>query len=107
MNNEHPNTAALEAYMEWRKPIYHIPVNLGINKFKKEARASGLTKSYINRLIKAYRKRSWMEYKGVARYRGSFPVHPVYGTKLAVTGAMDEESAEYTIKVGKDGKTKN
>lgn len=74
----------MEAYMELQKPIYHIPTNLGINAFKREAKAAGLPRGFTNKLIKAYKKRSWMEYRGIARYRGTFPAHPKYGKGIKV-----------------------
>lgn len=81
---------ALEAYMELQKPIHHLPINLGITMFKKEARAAGLKKSFTNKLIRAYKKRSWMEYRGVARYRGTFPTHPAYGNSVEVKSVESE-----------------
>lgn len=90
---EKPSTqmeALIEAYIELQKPIYHTPINLGINQFKKEARNSGLAKNFVNRLVKAYKKRSWMEYEGLARHRGNFPTHPSYGKSLDISGSTGE-----------------
>ena len=75
---------ALDAYVESQKKIYHIPVNLGVSAFKREARLLGLPKSTTNKLIQAYKKRSWMEYQGIARNRGSYPAHRAIGNKIEV-----------------------
>lgn len=92
-------TALMEAYIELQKPIYHTPINLEINKFKREVRKRFSSKVLQSKLIRAYKKRSWMEYEGVARHRGNFPTHPAYGKKLNITGAKDEESPVHEIKV--------
>ena len=103
--SEEKNTAAqdqLEAYLELQRPIWHFTVDLGINEFKRMIRSSFKGKSsYANRLIKAFKKRGWMEYKGIARHRGSYPVHPHYGNDVAV----DDQTEETVIKV-KNGTNK-
>lgn len=90
---------ALEAFAESQKPIYHRTVDLGIRKFKVLVRQlnPGAPKSKINMLIKAYKKRAWMETDGVIRGKGSFPTHQVYGKKVKVTTKGLE--AKYDIKV--------
>lgn len=76
----------LEAALELTRPIYHIPTQLGIGEFKRlvNERFAGNSKSFRNRLIKAYKKRAWMEFEGVSRGRGAAPVRPAYGKKLAI-----------------------
>lgn len=97
-----PSVAAqnqLAAFMELQKPIYHRTVDLGVREFKRLVRQMnpGAPKSKINMLIKAYKRRSWMETDGVIRGKGSFPTHPKYGKDVKVTtSGMD---AEYEIKV--------
>lgn len=89
----------LAAFMELQKPIYHRTMDLGIRKFKTLVRQMnpGAPKSKINLLIKAYKRRSWMEADGVIRGKGSFPTHPQYGKKVKVTTTGID--AEYDIKV--------
>lgn len=94
---------AFEAYMELQKPIYHIPTNLGINAFKKGLQGHGLSRHMINRMVKIYKRRSWMEFRGISRGRGTFPTHPVYGNKIEVT----DNSNNGEVKVRTNGKTKN
>lgn len=74
----------LEATLEFQKPEWHTPVNLGINEFKKVVRGAGLSKSAQNKLIRGYKKRAWMEWTGVSRLKGTFPVHPNYGKSVEV-----------------------
>lgn len=80
-------TAMMEAALELQKLIYHLPADLGINEFKRVARSTSLSKSAQNKLIKAYKKRSWMEFGGVTRGRGTFPVHSAYGRKVKIMHA--------------------
>lgn len=89
----------VELMMELRKPMYHTPTMLGINKFKKELDTMfpNLNKSRRSRLIKAYKKRAWMEWTSVARYRGTFPTHPNYGKKVKITTSGLQ--AEYEVEV--------
>lgn len=89
----------LEAIQEYQKPIWHTPINLGIKKLKRELRTlyPGMAKSAFNRIIKAYKKRSWSEYAGVVRHRGTFPTHPSYKTSSVQITTEDEEIT--TIKV--------
>ena len=76
-----------------------VPINLGIKKLKRELHAiyPGMAKSAFNRIVRAYKKRSWSEYEGVVRHRGTFPTHPSYKTKSVEVIAKDEEIT--TIKV--------
>jgi hypothetical protein len=90
--------AQVEAYMELQNPIYHTPIDLGISAFKREITVPGISRAFRNKLIKAYKKRAWMQYRGVAKNRGTFPTHPVYGTALEVTG----ENKETKIKVNNE-----
>ena len=78
-----------------------VPINLGIKKLKRELRElyPDMLRSKFNLIVKASKKRSWMEYRGQIRHRGHFPTHPMYGKKLNITGQMDEESPEYKVKV--------
>lgn len=92
--------AAMEAYMESQKEIYHTPINLGINEFKRKVRIPFIKVSTQNKLIKAFKKRAWMEYEGIARHRGNFPVHLEYGKALGI------ETEETETKVKVNGKTK-
>lgn len=79
-------TAMMEAALEWQKPIYHLPTDLGINEFKRQVnlRFANTKRSFRNKLIRSYKKRSWMEFQGVTKGRGTFPTHPVYGKKIKV-----------------------
>lgn len=81
--------------MELQKPIYHTPINLGINEFKRLARSRFKDKALINKLVRSFKKRAWMEYRGVARYRGNFPTHPRYWRDVDVM----VEDAETNIEV--------
>lgn len=92
----------IEAYLEFKKPIWHFTVDLGINEFKKKARETFGNGALANKLIKAFKRRAWMEYKGVARHRGSYPVHPNYGSDVAV----DEQTEETVVKVNNGTKQK-
>ena len=88
----------VELYTELQKPIHHTPTSLGINKFKKEAKAAGLRGSFLNRVIRAYKKRSWMEYRGVVRHRGTFPTHPAYGDEVKVSITETETTVNVRTK---------
>ena len=76
-----------------------IPINLGIKKLKRELRTlyPDMAKSAFNRIVRAYKKRSWSEYEGVVRHRGHFPTHPSYRTAGVEVTTKDEEIT--TIKV--------
>ena len=76
-----------------------LPINMGISKLKRELRTlyPGMAKSAFNRIVRAYKKRSWSEYEGVVRHRGHFPTHPSYKTKSVEVTTKDEEIT--TIKV--------
>ncbi len=86
---------AIEAYIESQKEIYHTPIDLGINKFKKLVRERFNNKKLQNRLIKSFKKRAWMEYKSIARHRGNFPTHPAYGSNIKVKA--EESTAEVKV----------
>ena len=79
-----------------------IPINLGIKKLKKELRTlyPGMAKSAFNRIVKAYKKRSWSEYEGVVRHRGHFPTHPSYRTASVEVTTKDEEITTIKVKNG-------
>jgi hypothetical protein len=66
--------------------LYHIPTQLGIGEFKRlvNEQFAGNSKSFRNRLIRAYKKRAWAEYGGVARGRGTSPTHSVRGKSIKV-----------------------
>ena len=66
--------------------LYRIPAQLGIGEFKRlvNERFAGNSKSFRNRLIRAYKKRTWAEYGGVARGRGTSPTHSVQGKSIKV-----------------------
>lgn len=89
----------MELYIELQKPIYHTPINLGINAFKRTVKEVTSSKHLQRKLTKAFKRRGWMEYMSIARYRGNFPTHPHYGESLEVT----EEKSEFKVKV-KNGK---
>jgi len=95
----------MDAYVEWQKPIWHTPIDLGITAFKRELDIPGLTKSLKNKLIKAYKKRAWAEYHGKARDRGTFPTHNVQSKHVKITTNNGMGNAEFEIKVN-NGKTK-
>lgn len=99
-------TALMEAAIEYQKPIYHLPTDLGINEFKRQVRLRfrHSKKAFQNRLIKAYKKRSWMEFEGVTKGRGTFPTHPVYGKKLKVKKTGLEVETEIKVTHGKQHK---
>lgn len=93
------DNSLLEATQEYQKPIHHTPINLGIKKLKRELREVHwkMDKKTFNTIIKAYKKRSWSEYAGVVRHRGTFPTHPSYKTSSVQITTEDEENT--TIKV--------
>ena len=96
MQNDKNFQDRLDAYIEWQNPIYHIPVDLGIKAFKREALAVGLPRPLVNKLVRAYKKRSWMEYRGLARYRGSYPAHGSIGKKIEVKYVKSESEVKVT-----------
>lgn len=98
---------AMEAYVEQQNPIYHTPIHLGINYFKRELAINfpDITKSVRNRLVKSFKKRSWMEYQGISKGRGTFPTHPAYGKSVKVNTGTGMNSAEFEVKVN-NGKQK-
>ena len=79
-----------------------IPVNLGIKKLKRELHTiyPEMAKSAFNRIVRAYKKRSWSEYAGVVRHRGHFPTHPSYKTKSVEITMNDEEITTIKVKNG-------
>lgn len=89
---------AIAAAMELQKPIYHTPIDLGIKEFKRLVRSKFDNKVLQNRLIRAFKKRGWMEYEAVARHRGNFPTHPEYGTSVEVTANEDEAPVKVKVK---------
>lgn len=89
---------AIAASMELQKPIYHTPINLGIKEFKRLVRSKFDNKVLQNRLIRAFKKRGWMEYESVARHRGNFPTHPEYGKSVDVTANEEESSIKVKVK---------
>ena len=66
--------------------LYRIPTQLGIGEFKRlvNEQFAGNSKSFRNRLIRAYKKRAWAEYEGMARGRGTSPTHSVRGKSIKV-----------------------
>lgn len=74
----------LEATLEFQKPEWHTPVDLGIKEFKKVVKGAVKSKAVQNKLIRGYKKRAWMEWTGVSRLRGTFPTHPNYGKSMEV-----------------------
>lgn len=80
-----------------------IPINLGIKKLKRELKAlyPDMVKSTFNNIIQAYKKRSWAEYEGVMRHRGTFPTHPSYKTAGVDITTTDEEITTIKVKNGK------
>ena len=78
------------------------PIDLGIQKLKRELHTlyPGMAKSAFNRIVRAYKKRSWSEYEGVVRHRGHFPAHPSYKTKSVEVIAKDEEITTIKVKNG-------
>lgn len=100
-------SAQLEAYLESQHEIYHTPVFLGIKHFKRELAINfpDMKKSVRSGLIAAYKKRSWMEFLGISKNRGTFPTHPTYGKKVKLTKGTGLDSAEFEIKV-KNGNKK-
>ena len=80
----------------------NVPVNLGIKKLKRELHTiyPGMAKSAFNRIVRAYKKRSWSEYEGVVRHRGHFPTHPSYRTASVEVTTKDEEITTIKVKNG-------
>ena len=80
----------------------NVPVNLGIKKLKRELHTlyPGMAKSAFNRIVRAYKKRSWSEYAGVVRHRGHFPAHPSYKTSSVEVTTKDEEITTIKVKNG-------
>ena len=62
---------ALRIYAEQNNPIYHIPIDMGINEFKR--RVATLPKKLRVQLTKAYKKRAWIEFESMSKGRGTFP----------------------------------
>lgn len=85
----------VELQQTLNNPIFHTPIDLGINEFKRMIRSFYKDKHTRNKLIKAFKKRSWMEYKSIARFRGNFPSHPNYGSEIRI----EEEVTEFEVKV--------
>lgn len=85
----------IEYLQEMQNPINHIPSNLGINDFKKVVGATSLPKQAKSKLIRAYKRRSWMEFEAITRQRGTWSSHPTYGKSIKVT----DNSKEYEINV--------
>lgn len=80
---------------------------LGIKEFKRQIAGSELIvkKSMRNKMVKAYKKRAWMEYIGATRFKGiPYPSHPKYGRSMEVEGSKDTESPEYEVKVRNEKK---
>ncbi len=72
----------LEAFIEQQKKIYHFPVSLGINEFKRLVKGTpGMSRSVKNKLIASYKKRSWIEFDSVARGRGNAPTYKLPNKK--------------------------
>lgn len=92
--------ASIEAYMELQNPIYKIPTHLGIKAFKKGLQGHGLSKHMINKMVRIYKRRSWMEFQGISRGRGTFPVHKRYGTKIEVTDNSNNGEVNVTQSKG-------
>ena len=91
-------TQRLELLKEWNSPRWHTPVNLGIKEFKAFVRGTALSKKAQHFMIKRYKNRAWMTFDGLAQgRRGTFPTHPVYGTRVDVKGT----SKSYKIGVNK------
>lgn len=99
-------TASLEAYMELQKPQYHTPVILGIKHFKRELAENfpTLKKSSRNKLVRAFKKRAWMEFTAISRLKGTFPTHPVYGKEVKVTTVGMDVEHEIKVTNGKQQK---
>lgn len=100
-------TPLMEAMLEYQSPIHHTPVFLGIKHFKKELAINfpDISKSVRNRLVAAFKKRSWMEFQGISKGRGTFPTHPSYGKSVKVNTGTGMQSAEFEVKVN-NGKQK-
>lgn len=96
----------LSAIFELKKPIYHRTVNLGVKGFKRMLSNGNVTGSVRYKLIKAYKKRAWMEFDGASRLKGSFPTHPEYGKHLNIDEIKEEEVTEYKVKVNNGTKQK-
>lgn len=72
----------LTAFIEQQKKIYHFPVSLGINEFKRLVKETpGMSRSVKNKLIASYKKRSWIEFDLVARGRGNAPTYKLPNKK--------------------------
>lgn len=84
----------IEYLNEIRNPIHHTSINMGIKDFKKVARSTDLSKTAQNKLIRAYKRRSWMEWSGITRFRGTFPTHPKYGKEVEI----EMIESEYALK---------
>lgn len=82
--------------------IANIPINLGVKKLKQELRTlyPDMAKSAFNRIVRAYKKRSWSEYAGVMRHRGHFPAHPSYKTGSVEVTIEDEGITTIEVKRG-------
>lgn len=91
--------AYLQLLKEWNKPEWHRPVDLGIKGFKRFVRSLPITEKTKRYMIKRYKILAWMEFEALPGPKGTFPTHPVYGTKVTIETTEDE----YEIKVKING----
>lgn len=82
---------------EAAKPIYHRTISAGIRQLKKDLRKQGTKSSMVNMIVRAYKRRFWMDFDAKNRNRGSFPSHQVYGKKMKIT--TSGLGVEYEIEV--------
>lgn len=87
----------LAAHLEYQKPHWHRPVDLGIKGFKKFVRDLPISKKTQNFMIRRYKTRAWMEFDALPGPKGTFPTHPVYGNKVEVE--YTEEQYDIEVKV--------
>lgn len=99
MGPSEESMARLAALVEWNKPHWHRPVDLGIKGFKRFVRDLPISKKTQNFMIRRYKSRAWMEFEALPGPKGSFPTHPVYGTKVEV----EYTEEQFDIKVKTNG----
>ena len=94
------NKAALQRLAllkEWNKPEWHRPCDMGIKEFKRFVKTLPISKKTARYMVERYKLRAWSTFDSLPKL-GTFPTHPMYGTKVIV----EYKEIEYKVEV--DGK---
>lgn len=69
----------VKARNDSKNPVYNIPLDMNINKFKKMLDNSEfiLTKAQRNKLIRDYKNKAWQEYDEIVKGFSSLPTRGV------------------------------